>query len=85
MTSQKLSCLLGLFGLKFFMGFLFPLDGRVEPIACLLFHLVIKMEVLAWNVFINHIEHGRQQYKHSPTRTHKKSQMLLRRFLDEYT
>ena len=28
------------------MGLLLSLDGRMELIACLLFHLVIKMEVL---------------------------------------
>ena len=49
MTSEKLSCPLGLFGLKsFHMGLLFSLDGRMEPIACLLFYLVIKMEVLSF-------------------------------------
>ena len=40
------------------MGLLFPLKGRIEPIACLLFYLGIKMEVLAWNIFTkSHIEH----------------------------
>ena len=41
------------------MGLLFPLNERIEPIACLLFYLGIKMEVLAWNFFTkSHIEHG---------------------------
>ena len=49
MTSEKLSYPLGLFGLKsFHIGLLLSLDGRIDLIACLLFYLVIKMEVLSF-------------------------------------
>ena len=41
------------------MGFLLSLDGRMEPIACNLFYLVIKREIM--NVFEkNHIKHGQK-------------------------
>ena len=42
LTFQKLIKPLGLFGLKSFHEFVI-LDGRIEPIACLVFYLVIKM------------------------------------------
>ena len=42
LTSQKLYIPLCLFGLKGFYGFVI-LVGRIEPIACLVFYLVIKM------------------------------------------
>ena len=49
LISKKLSCPLSLFGSKsFLMGLLLSLDGRMELIACLLFHLVIKMEVVGF-------------------------------------
>ena len=45
---------------KFPCVWLFSLDERMEPIACLLFYLIIKMEVL--NIFAkSHIKHDRQQ------------------------
>ena len=37
------------------MVFLFFFDGRMEPIVCLLFCLVIKIEVIAQNIFLKNI------------------------------
>ena len=42
LTFQKLTNPLGLFGLKSFHRFII-LVGSIEPIACLVFYLVIKM------------------------------------------
>ena len=42
LTSQKLRSSSGLFGLKGFPEFVILLE-RIEPIACLLFYLVIKI------------------------------------------
>ena len=72
------------------MSLLFSLDGRMKLIASLWFYLVIKMEVLrfcekpyqAWQTTIKTFKKKNQN---APIRTHKMSQTLLYRFLDEYT
>ena len=47
-------------GLKSSMGLQFSLDGKLDPIACLMFYLVIKIE--APNIFAKkHIKHSQQQ------------------------
>ena len=60
---------------------LFLLDGRMEPIACLLFYLVVQMEVLTWPTAVKTLK----KHQNTPTRTLKKNKMLLYNFLDEYT
>ena len=52
LTSQKLRSPLNLFCLKSFFEFVI-LTERIEPIACLVFYLVIKM-------CKNHIKNGKQ-------------------------
>ena len=43
------------------MVLLVPIDGRMEPIACVLFYLVMKTEVL--NILAkSHIKHGQRQH-----------------------
>ena len=71
------------------MGLLLLLDGRMELTACLLFHLVIKMVVLGFcekkMSDMADSSKGILNNQDAPTRTHTKSQILLYRFLDEYT
>ena len=69
------------------MGLLFSINRRMEPTACLLFYLVIKMEVV--NTFAKAISDiGRNSSNIQKTskcfnkNTQKKSNI---RFLDEYT
>ena len=73
------------------MGLLFLLNRRVEPVACLLFYLVMKIEVLAWNIKKKTYQiwptavKAFKKDQNAPTKTHIKSKVLLRRFLDEHT
>ena len=94
MTSQKLSIPLSFFGLKLFHGFVI-LGGKMEPIACLVFYLVIKMlenlskkPYRAWQTIPNMANSSKNIKKTShqnvPIATHKKRQILFHRFLDEY-
>ena len=91
MTSQKLTGSLGLSDLKSFHGFV-TLGGRVVAIAFLAFYLVIKLwEVLVWKIFTKKLYQTwptavktLKKHRYSPTGKHKKSQILLTRFLNEY-
>ena len=86
-TELSFSCIQ--FEKNFHMGSLFSLDRKMELIACLQFYVVIKMEVLSfcekpnktWQTAVKTFNKN----QNVPTRTHKKSQILLHRFLDEYT
>ena len=65
------------------MGLLFSFDWRMELIACLLFYLVTKMEVLrfsekpyqTWQTAVKTFKKN----QNAPKRTHKKSR------IDKYT
>ena len=51
---------------KVSMSLLPLLDERIKSILCLLLYLLIKIEVLAWNIFTkSHIKHDRQKRKDS--------------------
>ena len=90
MTSEKLRCPLSLFGLKsFHMGLLF-LTGWDDGTYCLSFVLfdhengISKfLQKTILNMADSCINIKKNQK--APTTTHKKSQILLYRFLDEYT
>ena len=75
-----------LFGLKNFYEFVI-LVGRIEPIACLVFYLVIKM----WeNLFEKPYQTWKtvktfKKHQNVVTGTHKKRKILLHRFVVEDT
>ena len=87
MTSQKLSSPVGLFALKSFHRFII-LGGRIKPIACPMFYLVIKMwknfykkPYQKWQIAVKAFK----IYQSLLTGTHKKKQILLHRFVGKYT
>ena len=61
----------------------------MELIACLLFYLVVKMEALRFYEkpyqTLQTAVKTLKKNQNAPTTTHKKSQILLYRFSDEYT
>ena len=87
LTSQKLSSPLGLLGLKIFHGFGI-IGGRIEPIVCLVFYVVIKM---LENIYKNSYQNLQtavkifNKHQNVQTGTHTKKQTLFHRFLGEYT
>ena len=84
LTFQKLSKPLGLFGLKSFHEFVI-LDGRIEPIACLVFYLVIKMwEKLFKKTYQRQQTAVKTFKKHETVPTHKTKEILFHRFLGEH-
>ena len=86
LTSHKLSSSLGLLRSKRFHGFA-NTSGRTEPIACVVFHLFIKIwENYCQKPYQNWQTAVKTFKKHQivPTGAHKKGQILFRRFLGEY-
>ena len=87
LASQKLSSPLGLFYLKSFDGFVI-LGGRIEPIACLVFHLAIKMwenlykkQYQKWQTAVKTFK----IHQNVSTETHNKRQIFFPWFLGENT
>ena len=62
------------------MGLLFSLDARTEPTACFLFYLVMKIEVLS--IFCKKKKSKNIKMLQGELTN---SQILLCKFLDEYT
>ena len=85
LTSQKLGSPLYLFGLKSLNAFII-LVGRIEPIACLVFYLVIKMWENPYKKPYQIWKTVKAFKKHQNvlTRIHKKRQILFHRFVGEY-
>ena len=90
LTSQKLNSPLGLSGLKSFHGFVI-LGERMVPIAFLVFYLakvvgssslenLYRKPYRTWPMAVKTFK----KHLNGPTGAHKKSQILLTRFIDEY-
>ena len=86
LSSEILRSPLCLFGLKSLHVFVI-LVGRIEPAVCLLFYLVIKMwespykkPYQTWKTVKTF-----KRYHNVLTGTHKKRQILVHRFVGEYT
>ena len=87
LTSKKFGSPLCLFGLKSVPRFVIFV-GRIKPIACLVFYLVIKLwEDLykkpfhTWKTLVKIFK----KHKNVPSGTHKKRQILFHRFSGECT
>ena len=83
LTPQKLSSLLGLFGLTSAHRFDI-VGGGIEPIDCLVFYLVIKMRknlyrkpYQKWQTAVKTFK----KFENVPTGTRNKRQILLHKFL----
>ena len=86
LTYQKLHSPLGFFGLKSVHEFVIPV-GRIKPIVCLVFYLVIKTRE---NLYKRPYQKWKtakifKKHQNAPMRTHKKRQKLFYSFLGEYT
>ena len=87
MTSQKLSNPLGLFGLKSLYEYVILID-KIEPIACLVFYLVIKGWGNLYKKAYQTLQTAVKTFKkgqNAPTGKPKQIQILFNRFLGEYT
>ena len=64
---QKLSCLVGLFGVKSFHGFvsLAQLEDATDCLSSILFCIIVFL----WPAAVKTVK----KHQHAPTRTHKKS------------
>ena len=77
LTSQKLSCSVGVFGLKSFHGFVI-LNGTSEPVTYLLFWSILKMwEVLASKIFAKSLMKMSMEIKTISSKDTQKSLKML--------
>ena len=87
LTFQKFHSTLCLFGLKSLHRYVI-LVGRIKPIACLVFYLVVKMWENPYKKPCQTrktVKTLKKKQKNALTGIHKKRQMLFHRFLGEYT
>ena len=80
LNSQKLSCLVGLFGLKSFHGFvsLAHVEDVTDYLSSVLFCIIVLLFTAGSSKNI-------KKHQYAPRRTHKKGYLILHRLLDENT